>query len=123
MPYIFKKQKCKQTDGDVGKYVVYKKEGHKKVGCTNDPEQYRKALHAAEGGYIKKENRSFTDILKEMIKDELALLAEKSKKGKKDACYYKVRARYDAWPSAYASGALSKCRKVGADNWGNSKDD
>ena len=24
------------------------------------------------------------------------------------------------WPSAYASGALVKCRKVGAKNWGNS---
>jgi len=39
---------------------------------------------------------------------------------KKDACYKKVKARYDVWPSAYASGALSKCRKVGAANWGNS---
>lgn len=39
--------------------------------------------------------------------------------GKKDACYHKVRARYDVWPSAYASGALVKCRKVGASNWGN----
>ena len=39
--------------------------------------------------------------------------------GKKDACYHKVKARYDVWPSAYASGALVKCRKVGADNWGN----
>jgi len=39
--------------------------------------------------------------------------------GKKDACYYKVKARYDVWPSAYASGALVKCRKVGAKNWGN----
>ena len=38
--------------------------------------------------------------------------------GKKDACYHKVRSRYDVWPSAYASGALVKCRKVGADNWG-----
>ena len=37
----------------------------------------------------------------------------------KDACYHKVKARYKVWPSAYASGALSKCRKVGADNWGN----
>ena len=26
--------------------------------------------------------------------------------GKKDACYHKVKARYDVWPSAYASGAL-----------------
>jgi len=39
--------------------------------------------------------------------------------GKKDACYHKVKSRYDVWPSAYASGALVKCRKVGAKNWGN----
>ena len=38
---------------------------------------------------------------------------------KKDACYYKVKSRYKVWPSAYASGALVKCRKVGAKNWGN----
>ena len=41
--------------------------------------------------------------------------------GEKDACYHKVKSRYKVWPSAYASGALSKCRKVGAKNWGNSK--
>ena len=41
------------------------------------------------------------------------------KKGEKDACYHKVKSRYSVWPSAYASGALVKCRKVGADNWGN----
>ena len=45
---------------------------------------------------------------------------KKKKSGKKDACYYKVRSRYSVWPSAYASGALVKCRKVGAKNWGNS---
>ncbi len=39
--------------------------------------------------------------------------------GEKDACYHKVKARYDVWPSAYASGALVKCRNVGAKNWGN----
>ena len=38
---------------------------------------------------------------------------------KKDACYSKVKSRYKVWPSAYASGALVKCRKVGAANWGN----
>lgn len=38
---------------------------------------------------------------------------------KKDACYSKVKSRYKVWPSAYASGALVKCRKVGAKNWGN----
>ena len=59
--------------------------------------------------------------LQRIIKEELdAVLLEKKKSGgKKDACYHKVRARYDVWPSAYASGALVKCRKVGAANWGN----
>lgn len=38
----------------------------------------------------------------------------------KDACYRKVKARYKVFPSAYASGAIAKCRKVGAKNWGNS---
>ena len=40
--------------------------------------------------------------------------------GEKDACYHKVKSRYKVLPSAYASGALVKCRKVGAKNWGNS---
>ena len=38
----------------------------------------------------------------------------------KDACYKKVKARYRVFPSAYASGAIAKCRKVGAANYGNS---
>jgi len=36
-----------------------------------------------------------------------------------DACKEKVKSRYKIWPSAYASGALVKCRKAGAKNWGN----
>ena len=70
------------------------------------------------------------DEIIEMIQEELKIvLDEKRKKrkkkkkkkssGKKDACYHKVRSRYAVWPSAYASGALVKCRKVGAKNWGN----
>ena len=51
-----------------------------------------------------------------ITEEEFEQLAEK-----KDACYHKVKSRYKVWPSAYASGALSKCRKVGAKNWGNSK--
>lgn len=39
----------------------------------------------------------------------------------KDACYKKVKSRYSVWPSAYASGALVKCREVGAKNWGKKK--
>ena len=60
--------------------------------------------------------------LKQIIKEELQQVLNEKKKdgGKKDACYHKVKARYDVWPSAYASGALVKCRKVGAKNWGKS---
>ena len=36
----------------------------------------------------------------------------------KDACYHKVKARYKVFPSACASGAIAKCRKVGAANYG-----
>jgi formylmethanofuran dehydrogenase subunit E len=57
------------------------------------------------------------DEIRKLVEEEL--LAEKE--GKKDACYHKVKSRYKVWPSAYASGALVKCRKVGAKNWGNSK--
>jgi len=46
---------------------------------------------------------------------------KKKKAAKRDACYHKVKSRYSVWPSAYASGALVKCRKVGAANWGKSK--
>ena len=58
------------------------------------------------------------------IKEEMELNEARKDKpgkgsGKKDACYSKVKSRYDVWPSAYASGALVKCRKVGASNWGN----
>ena len=38
---------------------------------------------------------------------------------KKDACYKKVASRYKGGNSAYRSGAMVKCRKVGAANWGN----
>jgi hypothetical protein len=59
--------------------------------------------------------------LRRIIEEEFSKMTEEKKSsGKKDACYHKVRARYDVWPSAYASGALVKCRKVGAANWGKS---
>ena len=40
-------------------------------------------------------------------------------KTKKDACYHKVKRSAKVWPSAYASGRLVQCRKVGAANYGN----
>ena len=41
-------------------------------------------------------------------------------KGKKDACYHKVKRKSKVWPTAYASGRLVQCRKVGAANYGES---
>ncbi len=62
--------------------------------------------------FYKLINEILDQVLDEQMLDE---------NGKKDACYHKVKAAYDVWPSAYASGALVKCRKVGAANWGKSK--
>ena len=82
-----------------------------------DPGQQQKT-GAAKPTYVK------TDSPRKMKKEEVEVTEAKDKKGKgsgtKDACYHKVKSRYSVWPSAYASGALVKCRKVGAANWGNS---
>jgi hypothetical protein len=82
-------------------------------------------LNVGEEFFIPKE--TFHRVIKgsgelqvEIIKTDFdEVIEEGEKKAKRDACYHKVRARYDVWPSAYASGALVKCRKVGAANWGN----
>ena len=39
----------------------------------------------------------------------------------KDACYHKVKAGEKVFPSAYASGRIAKCRKMGAANYGKGK--
>jgi hypothetical protein len=78
-----------------------------------------------EGDYIDvaelKEAASIFLEMKEELLDEKKKKKKKKKAEKKDACYHKVKSRYSVWPSAYASGALVKCRKVGAANWGKSK--
>ena len=73
------------------------------------------------GGKVEKKSPTYQAYV---LNKEEVVLETKDKKGKgsgtKDACYHKVKSRYSVWPSAYASGALVKCRKVGAANWGNS---
>jgi hypothetical protein len=54
---------------------------------------------------------------------EAKMVVQKEAAGEKDACYKKVKSRYKVWPSAYASGALTRCRKVGASNWGNKSEE
>lgn len=72
-------------------------------------------------GYEKKGTKKmFGKTYNNCVKKEETEVQESDiQEGKKDACYHKVKARYDVWPSAYASGALVKCRKSGAKNWGN----
>ncbi len=73
-----------------------------------DPNQSKKS-GAAKPTYVSTDNPKMNEETDKKGKGS----------GKKDACYTKVKSRYDVWPSAYASGALVKCRKVGAANWGN----
>jgi len=71
------------------------------------------------GDTIYEEDELDENLMYEIILDERKKKKKRKKrKKKKDACYYKVKARYKVWPSAYASGALVKCRKKGAKNWG-----
>ena len=55
--------------------------------------------------------------------DAAASYATNEAAGEKDACYKKVKASAKVWPSAYASGRLVQCRKKGAANYGNSKNE
>ena len=62
--------------------------------------------------------KNIKEIIKKLLEEQLSQEIDeakkkkkKKKKAKRDACYHKVKARYDVWPSAYASGALVKCRK------------
>ena len=118
---------CNAPDGKGGYKSCGRSSGEKRKkypACRPTPgacKERGKGKSWGKKGSKKKRNESMKltdEDLRIIIKEELdAVLSEKE--GKKDACYHKVKARYDVWPSAYASGALTKCRKVGAANWGN----
>ena len=133
---------CNAPDGKGGYKSCGRSSGEKRKkypACRPTPgackERGRGKSWGKKGSKRKRKNESMqmtTEEIKKIILEELqAVLDEKKgkkrvrkkkakkKSGKKDACYHKVKARYDVWPSAYASGALTKCRKVGAANWGN----
>ena len=93
----------------------WSKKYKKSIDCNN-PKGFSQKAHCA--GRKKQENKMSLK-LEELVGKKLTEEQFDEAAGKKDACYHKVKARYDVWPSAYASGALVKCRKVGAKNWGN----
>lgn len=106
--------------GAAGLDAIVKHTGADKKELKNSISKIKGVVKHSKGDFITV--KSDRQVAEEIIKQEIqAVLDEKKKKskGKKDACYHKVKSRYKVWPSAYASGALVKCRKVGAKNWGN----
>ena len=95
----------------------WSKKYKRSIDCNN-PKGFSQKAHCA--GRKKREN-VMSSKLEELVGKPITEEQFDEAAGKKDACYHKVKARYDVWPSAYASGALVKCRKVGAANWGKSK--
>ena len=130
-PLSEKAQKC---------WKGYEKKGTKKMfgktynNCVKKEEVEMEAVNPAQQAAIAlaKKKKKEDDMVAKKKKEKMyagyepqgETIEEADKKGKgsgsKDACYHKVKSRYSVWPSAYASGALVKCRKVGAANWGNS---
>lgn len=54
----------------------------------------------------------------EIIKTDFDEIIEEGKnKAKRDACYHKVRARYDVWPSAYACVPENTSKALTRDGW------
>ena len=94
----------------------WSKKYKRSIDCNN-PKGFSQKAHCA--GKKKRQESKMSLKLEELVGKVLTEEQFDEAAGKKDACYYKVKARYDVWPSAYASGALVKCRKVGAKNWGN----
>ena len=105
---------------------MVKKRNEKLDDALRKARGIKEGRYSGGGGLRPGDRIKMLDGSLKSLKDIDAKLKEKGTKkeevqmeGKKDACYHKVKSRYSVWPSAYASGALVKCRKVGAKNWGN----
>lgn len=83
-------------------------------------EEIKKTLDAMDdvgqhedGDYILDDDK---EIIVNIVKEEIRFVLEKRKKRKKkkkkkdDRCTRIAKRKYDVWPSAYASGAVVKCR-------------
>lgn len=110
----------------------YYKEFGKSYDIEDDQERYaRQAELKKKYGVTNEDRERYVEELGragyEMVTESATLCpecggaayADRILAEKQDACYHKVKSRYKVWPSAYASGALVRCRKKGAANWGN----
>jgi len=117
----------KKTKKEEVEYTGPNKEDKKVIKKLDTDKDFAKKAAEYEKNMDPKKRQALKDKATKGMKfthEEAEVVDESDKKGKgsgsKDACYHKVKSRYSVWPSAYASGALVKCRKVGAANWGNS---
>jgi hypothetical protein len=85
-------------DGELGYCHMHKFKCHSARSCYT----------WAKGGPIEDDDISI-DWQTKGKKEELQ--EKKKKKGKKDRCYRIAKRKYDVFPSAYASGAIVKCRQ------------
>ena len=124
----------KPTKGDVKKFKVYVKNkkgnvikvnfGDPNMEIKRDNPERRKSFRARHKcAQAKDRTTPKYWSCKMWSRTPVSKMVAEDTEKKKDACYHKVKSRYDVWPSAYASGALVKCRKVGAKNWGNKSDE
>ena len=129
-PNCVKKSKTKKEEvevqegmGDVAIKAIRATQGKKPAELSKRTALIRKIKQKQLDSYLAKRDKKKSERVTNVgMGEELEWLTEEQfdeAAGEKDACYKKVKARYSVCPSAYASGALVKCRKVGAANWGN----
>jgi len=132
---LFDKREKSNESTEIGEKFNTQYKDKKKLGQSSERKSLGRGSSIKDGskpsGYESKKEfrdqsmklRKHRERFGDLAKEEVQVTEGKDKKGKgsgtKDACYHKVKSRYSVWPSAYASGALVKCRKVGAANWGN----
>ena len=113
-------QEVKFVDGKA-KVDLYTASAFMKVyNKVNDDNKAKMAQRAEQRGSFMSLMKKVFELIQAFIMkyDKLKITEAEFDEaaGEKDACYHKVKSRYKVWPSAYARGALAKCRKVGAKN-------
>jgi hypothetical protein len=111
-PDYYKELKASYDLPDSERYSKQKEIKQKYKVTNEDRERYIEELGRAGYEIVTEKKMTCPECGGAAYADRM--LAEKQ-----DACYHKVKSRYKVWPSAYASGALVRCRKKGAKNWGN----
>lgn len=104
----------KKAAGKKGKTVVANTKKAKVTRETADPQDGKAAPYGS--GYKKVTKEDITNLVVGMIHE---LKNEDILSEKDDRCTRIAKSKYDTWPSAYASGAVVRCRR--GDIWKDKK--